>query len=71
VGIGQSSDWGFLRRVAPALAQGALITILWWRSPCFVDLMVAVGVGIFLANIITIDKMNSMQTRAVKSVLHG
>ena len=36
-----------------------------------VDLMVAVGVGIFMANIITIDKMSAMQTQGVKSVCTG
>jgi len=64
-------DWGFLRRVPQLSPKGALITYLVVALTVLVDLMVAVGVGIFLANIITIDKMNSMQTRAVKSVCTG
>jgi SulP family sulfate permease len=36
-----------------------------------VDLIVAVGVGVFIANIITIDKMSALQSKLVKSVSTG
>ena len=36
-----------------------------------VDLIVAVGVGVFIANILTIDKMSTLQSKAVKSVSTG
>ena len=64
-------DWGFLGRVPQLSRKGALITYVVIALTVLVDLMVAVGVGIFIANIITIDKMSLMQTRGVKSVSTG
>ena len=64
-------DWGFLGRVPQLSRKGALITYVVIALTVLVDLMVAVGVGIFIANIITIDKMSAMQTQGVKSVSTG
>ncbi|MCT0249670.1 SulP family inorganic anion transporter [Synechococcus sp. CS-205] len=61
-------DWGFLVRVPQLSRKGALITYVVIALTVLVDLMVAVGVGIFIANIITIDKMSLMQSKAVKAV---
>ncbi|MFO8238996.1 MAG: SulP family inorganic anion transporter [Prochlorococcaceae cyanobacterium] len=61
-------DWGFLARVPQLSRKGAFITYTVIALTVLVDLMVAVGVGIFIANIITIDKMSTMQARAVKAV---
>jgi SulP family sulfate permease len=36
-----------------------------------VDLIAAVGIGVFIANIVTIDKMSALQSQAVKSVSTG
>ena len=36
-----------------------------------VDLIAAVGVGVFIANILTIDKMSALQSKSVKSVSTG
>jgi SulP family sulfate permease len=33
-----------------------------------VDLIAAVGIGVFIANILTIDKMSALQSKSVKSV---
>jgi SulP family sulfate permease len=61
-------DWGFLGRVPQLSRKGAFITYTVIALTVLVDLMVAVGVGIFIANIITIDKMSTMQAKAVKAV---
>ena len=61
-------DWGFLKRAhhvswkAAAIMYGViLLTVL-------VDLITAVGVGVFVANVLTIDKMSSLQSDAVKVI---
>ncbi|MYA90787.1 MAG: SulP family inorganic anion transporter, partial [Synechococcus sp. SB0663_bin_10] len=61
-------DWGFLKRAHRISAKGALIlyvviglTVLW-------DLIVAVGVGVFLANMLTIDRLSQKQSDVVKSI---
>ena len=64
-------DWGFLGRVPQLSRKGMMITYVVIALTVLVDLMVAVGVGIFMANIITIDKMSAMQTQGVKSVCTG
>ena len=64
-------DWDFLGRVPRLSRKGALITYVVIALTVLVDLMVAVGVGIFIANIITIDKMSAMQTRGVRVVSTG
>ncbi len=61
-------DWSFLARVPQLSRKGAFITYTVIALTVLVDLMVAVGVGIFIANIITIDKMSTMQAKAVKTV---
>ncbi|SAY39117.1 SulP family inorganic anion transporter [Candidatus Synechococcus spongiarum] len=61
-------DWGFLKRAHRISTKGALIlyvviglTVLW-------DLIVAVGVGVFLANMLTIDRLSQRQSDVVKSI---
>jgi len=59
---------------APALAQRVpLITFIWWcAQPCSSNPDGAVGVGIFLANIITIGQDEQHAARAWKfKCLHG
>ncbi len=34
----------------------------------FVDLIVAVGVGVFIANILTIERLSTLQAREVKAI---
>jgi SulP family sulfate permease len=36
-----------------------------------VDLIAAVGIGVFIANILTIDKMSALQSKSVKSISTG
>jgi len=61
-------DWGFLKR-APKLslkAAGIVYSVI--VLTVFVDLMVAVAVGVFVANILTIARLEEMQTRSVKTI---
>ncbi|WP_373479542.1 SulP family inorganic anion transporter [Geminocystis sp.] len=61
-------DWGFLKRVhkiswkAAAIVYGVIILTV------FVDLMVAVGVGVFIANVLTIDKLSELRSKSVKII---
>ncbi|MGF1590859.1 MAG: SulP family inorganic anion transporter [Pleurocapsa sp.] len=61
-------DWAFLKRVHKISwkAAGILYTVV--ILTVFVDLMVAVAVGVFIANILTIDRLSEMQTNAVQAI---
>ena len=64
-------DWGFLKRAHLISIKGALIMYLVIALTVLVDLIAAVGIGVFIANILTIDKMSSLQSKSVKSVSTG
>ena len=64
-------DWGFIKRAHRISISGAVIMYLVIALTVLVDLIVAVGVGVFIANILTIDKMSALQSKAVKSVSTG
>jgi SulP family sulfate permease len=64
-------DWGFIKRAHRISISGAVIMYLVIALTVLVDLIVAVGVGVFIANILTIDKMSELQSRSVKSVSTG
>ncbi|MFM9103770.1 MAG: SulP family inorganic anion transporter [Cyanobium sp.] len=64
-------DWGFIKRAHRISISGAVIMYLVIALTVLVDLIVAVGVGVFIANILTIDKMSTLQSKAVKSVSTG
>ncbi len=64
-------DWDFLRRAHRLSLKGALIMYGVILLTVLVDLIVAVGVGVFVANILTIDRMSALQSKAVKSVSTG
>lgn len=64
-------DWGFLKRAHLISLKGALIMYLVIALTVLVDLIAAVGIGVFIANILTIDKMSSLQSKSVKSVSTG
>jgi SulP family sulfate permease len=61
-------DWSFLKRVhnlswkATAIMYGVMLLTI------FVDLVVAVGIGVFIANIITIQKLAAIQADKVKLI---
>jgi len=64
-------DWGFIKRAHRISLSGALIMYLVIALTVLVDLIVAVGVGVFIANVLTIDKMTALQAKSVKSVSTG
>jgi len=61
-------DWGFLKRAHRISLKGALILYLVIGLTVLVDLIVAVGVGVFLANVLTIDRLSRVQSKAVQSI---
>lgn len=64
-------DWNFLKRAhklswkAAAIMYGVLLLTV------FVDLIVAVGVGVFVANILTIQRLSDIQSDEVKAITHA
>ncbi|MEB3333117.1 MAG: SulP family inorganic anion transporter [Synechococcaceae cyanobacterium] len=64
-------DWGFLKRAHLISIKGALIMYLVIVLTVLVDLIAAVGIGVFIANILTIDTMSSLQAKSVKSISTG
>ena len=64
-------DWSFIRRAHKISLNGALIMYLVIGLTVLVDLITAVFVGVFIANILTIDKMSALQSKSVKSVSTG
>jgi sulfate permease, SulP family len=61
-------DWSFLKRAHKVAPSTALIMYGVMLLTVFVDLIVAVGVGVFIANILTIDRLSELQSRNVKSI---
>jgi SulP family sulfate permease len=61
-------DWSFLRRVHLISRKGALITYGVISLTVFVDLIVAVGLGLFVANIITITRLSELHAEDVTVV---
>ena len=55
-------DWGFLKRAHHISQKSALIMYGVIFLTVFVDLVVAVGVGVFVANILTIDKLSQLRS---------
>jgi SulP family sulfate permease len=61
-------DWSFLKRSHKVSLKGSLIMYGVLFLTVFVDLIVAVGVGVFIANILTIERLSDMQSESVKLV---
>ncbi len=64
-------DWGFLKRAHQLSLKGALIMYGVILLTVLVDLMVAVGIGVFVANFLTIERMNELESRGVKAISTG
>lgn len=62
-------DWGFLKRAHLISGKGTIITYSVIALTVFVDLIVAVGIGLFVANVITIMRLSELQEDDVKAVL--
>ncbi len=61
-------DWSFLKRSHKVSIKGSLIMYGVLLLTVFVDLIVAVGVGVFIANILTIERLSSLQSQEVKLI---
>jgi len=61
-------DWSFLKRAHLISGKGALITYGVILLTVFVDLIAAVGIGLFVANIMTITRLSELQENDVKAV---
>jgi len=61
-------DWSFLKRAHLISGKGALITYGVILLTVFVDLIAAVGIGLFVANVMTITRLSELQENDVKAV---
>ncbi|MGI0494892.1 SulP family inorganic anion transporter [Alkalinema pantanalense CENA528] len=61
-------DWSFLKRSHKISSKGSLIMYGVLLLTVFVDLIVAVGIGVFIANILTINQLSEMQASGVKLI---
>ena len=61
-------DWDFLQRAHHLSVKAAVITYGVIALTVLVDLIAAVGIGVFVANVLTIDRMSALQSRKVKTI---
>ncbi|MDA0265836.1 MAG: SulP family inorganic anion transporter [Cyanobacteria bacterium] len=61
-------DWSFLKRAHQVSVKGAAIMYGVILLTVLVDLIAAVGIGVFVANILTIDRMSTLQSKSVKAI---
>jgi SulP family sulfate permease len=59
-------DWAFLRRAHKVSMRGALIMYGVIAMTVFVDLITAVGIGLFVANVLTIRRLADLQSEGVR-----
>lgn len=61
-------DWSFLKRAHIVSRKAAFIMYGVMALTVFVDLIVAVGVGVFIANILTIDNLSQLHGEKIKTI---
>jgi SulP family sulfate permease len=61
-------DWSFIQRAHKVSIQGMGIMYGVMLLTVFVDLIAAVGLGVFISNIIIIEKLSRVQARQVKAI---
>ena len=61
-------DWGFLRRAHMISWRATGLMYLVLLLTVFVDLITAVGVGVFIANIFTLKRLSDIQADEVKAI---
>ncbi|ASC71538.1 sodium-independent anion transporter [Halomicronema hongdechloris C2206] len=64
-------DWGFLRRAHRLSTKGAGVMYLVLVLTVFVDLITAVAVGVFVANLLTIKNLTDLQLQQTRAVTQG
>ncbi|MFW6251224.1 MAG: SulP family inorganic anion transporter, partial [Alkalispirochaetaceae bacterium] len=61
-------DWSFLGRAHKISANATIVMYSVLLLTVFVDLIVAVGVGVFIANILTIERLSSLAATKVTTI---
>lgn len=61
-------DWSFIQRAHKVSIQGMAIMYGVMLLTVFVDLIVAVGLGVFISNILVIERLSREQARQVKAI---
>ncbi|MGQ9837950.1 MAG: SulP family inorganic anion transporter [Cyanobacteriota bacterium] len=61
-------DWSFLKRAHRLSLKGAAIMYGVMFMTVFVDLIAAVGVGVFVANLLTIQRLSEIHSQEVKAI---
>lgn len=61
-------DWSFLKRAHRVSGKGAIIMYGVILLTVFVDLITAVGIGLFVANVITIRRLSDIQSSGLRGV---
>lgn len=61
-------DWSFVKRAHNISWQATVIMYGVMLLTIFVDLIVAVGLGVFIANILTIERLSALQSNKVRSI---
>lgn len=61
-------DWDFLKRAHHVSIKAALIMYGVILLTVLVDLIAAVGIGVFVANILTIERMSQLHSDSVKTI---
>lgn len=61
-------DWRFLARVHQAPVFVIFLMLLVWGLTVFVDLITAVAIGVFLANIYTVKRLSDTQVQSVRVI---
>ncbi len=64
-------DWSFLKRAHRLSWRGAAIMYGVMGMTVFVDLIAAVGVGFFVANLLTIQRLSDIHSEEVKAITDG
>jgi len=61
-------DWSFLKRAHHVSRSSTFIMYGVMVLTVFVDLIVAVGIGVFIANILTIEKLSRLQAQNIHAI---
>ncbi len=61
-------DWSFLKRAHNVSRSATLIMYSVMGLTIFLDLIVAVGVGVFIANVLTIDRLSRLQSSGIRTI---
>jgi SulP family sulfate permease len=64
-------DWGYLKRIPRAPRAGVIIMAVVLGLTVFVDLIVAVGVGIVAASLLFVKRMTDLQLNSVRAGADG